>query len=136
MAVTVVWEARFETGIDAIDTQHRKLFALAQRAFDAHAAGDVSATRLHVIELYSYTRRHFDDEEAAMVAAGYPKLEAHLALHEALVARLDTVAVADAPADVLQWSVRALIFDWLMDHISVADRAFAEYVRARAVPAG
>lgn len=118
-------------GIDQVDTEHRQLFAIIQRVEDALGCeGDLVQVLAFaaVQELLDYTRSHFASEERLMRDAGYPRLEEHLHLHTHLLQTVDAMALKielGDPGACLDLS--RFLFTWLIDHILLEDRLFAEF---------
>ena len=118
-------------GIDQVDAEHRQLFAIIQRVEDALGCeGDLVQVLAFaaVQELLDYTRSHFASEERLMRDAGYPRLEEHLHLHTNLLQTVDAMALKIAlgdPGACLDLS--RFLFTWLIDHILLEDRLFAEF---------
>lgn len=62
-----VWNAHYETGIDAIDAQHRHLFDVINRLAAWFKNGHAEAGARGALQfLGDYTREHFEVEEAFM----------------------------------------------------------------------
>lgn len=118
-------------GIDQVDAEHRQLFAIIQRVEDALGCeGDLVQVLAFaaVQELLDYTRSHFASEERLMRDAGYPRLEEHLHLHTNLLQTVDAMALKielGDPGACLDLS--RFLFTWLIDHILLEDRLFAEF---------
>lgn len=79
-----VWDKRLETGIEAIDAQHRELF----KRFDAlelaiYESRTRATTELVMMIEYldRYVKEHFDLEEDLMMKAHYPDFSRHRAEH-------------------------------------------------------
>ena len=65
------WDESFRIGVEQIDRQHKKLFALRNQLFESCCTeNSVHAEKFHSIlsELFEYTRYHFEAEEELMQA--------------------------------------------------------------------
>ena len=64
----LVWSDRFETKIELVDTQHKRLCALLNRLADsfAHNMPNEAMVARALQELLDYAHQHFSDEEALM----------------------------------------------------------------------
>jgi len=81
-----VWQEIYSVGVEAIDNQHKRLFAIANRFHAAYKQGaGRSALAAIFKELVDYTVMHFSDEERMMLECGYPDYDRHKANHEKLV---------------------------------------------------
>jgi hemerythrin len=120
------------TGIDSIDDQHRALIRWA------HALKSMETTetgRSVVIKtaqfLIAYARYHFDAEEYAMVASGYQEIAKHRREHSMMRRQLNEISEAikgkQESANGSMMSLQRLIQNWLQNHISSTDLAFARF---------
>ena len=90
------WEDRFGVGINTIDQQHQRLFALINQLHDAIERCEQLATLEAVLceldavtatigELIDYARYHFSTEEDYMRRYEYPDRLSHQAQHQQFV---------------------------------------------------
>jgi len=125
-----VWNDRFLTGIESVDTQHRHLFDVANQVgemlIEARPA-DPAAIEAVFHELAAYANQHFKDEETLMQAAGMDELHFrhHVGSHREFVEQVKTMwaqrASMTAPAEILH----GFLVAWLSYHILGEDQAMA-----------
>jgi hemerythrin-like metal-binding protein len=127
---TFAWNPRFFTGIDSVDAQHHGLVDLTNRLGEMMVKGDaMSEGRLQTLfmELSTYAREHFSDEERLMREAGLdPRhVEAHTKHHHQFVEQLASMWRARSamrnPAEV----VHGFLSAWLAFHILGEDQVMA-----------
>lgn len=125
------WTPDLETGNEAIDGQHRSLFALANELQDAidreGPACDVVVD--FVWQLADYVVQHFADEQDLMAEADYPELPVHRSLHDQLTGetmRITARMMNDEPVSATE--LAPLVTRWLREHIGAADKRFAAYL--------
>lgn len=128
------WTPDLETGNEAIDSQHRSLFALANELQDAidreGPACDVVVD--FVWQLADYVVQHFADEQDLMAEADYPELPVHRSLHDQLTGetmRITARMMNDEPVSATE--LAPLVTRWLREHIGAADKRFAAYLAER-----
>jgi hypothetical protein len=63
----IEWKDSFKLGDAEIDTQHQQLFALANEFLQASGKAELT---LCAIQLYKYTREHFEVEEGERFVRG------------------------------------------------------------------
>ncbi len=120
------------TGIPGIDHQHRALIHWARTInnFGANGANRKIVKRAAQF-LIAYASYHFDSEEYAMVAACYDGIASHNREHGMMRRQLARLAAAiNANGDDVNGNVSSLqklILDWIQNHISHTDMAFARY---------
>jgi hemerythrin len=127
------WEAKLETGVERIDSQHRELYRLVNLILDPGEETKIEDT-LKFLE--SYVMRHFVDEEALQVASQYPGLPDHKEIHTNFIrtfldlkARLIQAETEEA-REIVVLSLNGAVVDWLGNHIMVHDRHFAEWYKS------
>lgn len=65
----LVWSDKFETKINIVDTQHKKLVSLLNELYEKLESGEISDATLDNImqQLLDYSSKHFIDEEMLML---------------------------------------------------------------------
>lgn len=121
------WNPTLETGVELLDDQHKRLFALINALHVAiHATGDQSDTVADALyELTEYVTEHFEDEEALMSANAYESLAAHHEMHQRLTQKtLGYMAryVNDDTVSLVE--LVEFLNSWLQHHIIEQDCHF------------
>ena len=130
-------ESRIQRGqvyaldIDEIDAQHGMLFDYLDALESAMDAEESWVVVHDIIEkLGHWAAIHFSVEEALMSILDFPEAARHAADHRAfeqgLEARRANLLRHDLARDTAEW-LRA----WLVEHIGIADRKYAEFFRRR-----
>ncbi|MFY7905669.1 MAG: bacteriohemerythrin, partial [Burkholderiaceae bacterium] len=114
------WSSLFETGLEEVDAQHRRLVALVnQLGADAHS-GDPVRIDQALAELADYTVYHFHCEERVMVESGVSALHAdrHRATHQRFVAQVvEWIHRRQAGETLQRGALVEFLADWLVFHI-------------------
>lgn len=116
------------TGIPGLDRDHEQMFALIGGLRAAVGGGQLHIDARMAAELASYSERHMADEEAIMVAIGYPGLEDHRQEHH--LARAILLGFRNDHQDgrlVEAATVLEFLERWLGTHIAVVDVAMARF---------
>jgi hemerythrin len=119
-----------ETGIPAIDDQHKELFRQVDILLDNSKADRVPQTLKFLGE---YVKKHFGDEQAMHLKSKYPKTAEHKKMHADFVAAYTKMVeeyTADSPnklATLLK--INKTVLDWLKHHIMIEDKDFATYYK-------
>jgi hemerythrin len=123
------WSSLIEVGCPRLDAQHKELFELAA-AFNG--SGDEVRVKKSVAALCEHVKVHFREEEALMLAAGFPGYEAHRQQHDEcrkmLIRLLDEARTMSL--DQLATEVKFLINGWIYGHILTADLEYIPYLRS------
>jgi len=126
------WNKGLVTGVSLIDDQHKAIFALCDELVSAKKWDEGPDMVMDAVTFLAYyVIRHFETEERLQKETNYPWRKAHTEKHQMflkevamLKLRLDT----DGPTPELAWMVRALVVNWLMEHIEKEDKAFVDYI--------
>lgn len=122
-------------GVDDIDAQHRRLFELANLALEPSLGGTDATFFSSLAFLSEYVNYHFAAEELAMTQSGYPATHQHCRWHaefRQLVAELLELSLEAADITELKVRLADAIGVWFAQHIRVADKALAAYLREHA----
>jgi len=127
----IPWSDDYLTGLTAIDTDHRMLFALVNDLNARVTSGDRSGIGLALQTLSDYVDYHFSREEKAMEAAGYQDLVAHVKRHRKLAETVDSLVLmhAENPDALDGEEVMTFLGGWLTGHILESDMAYVPHLR-------
>ena len=126
------WTRDYAVGIEQIDQEHRKLFALVEGMHQAMLAGKGKQTLQSLLaDLIEYTVYHFSHEEGLMERIGYPDLEEHRRQHEDLRAKVRYLQVRSASGEAtMTIEVTQFLIEWLKQHTTTSDRRIGEHLQA------
>ncbi len=117
-----------------VDHQHRGLFDAVNAFHDAVAAGQEAglvATTLDVLQAYG--AEHFAEEESMLEQHAYPRLEPHRRQHQLFLQQITAFrGQLVAGGSGLGHSMSQFLGSWLVNHIMVADKAYASFLRGSA----
>jgi hemerythrin len=129
MAVAV-WNNRFETGVEIIDTQHKRLFDAVNKLHDSFKTGTAQAQVKESLDfLVKYTVEHFQTEEKFMKDMGYPKVTSHMAEHAQLVDQAKGLQAKLAEGKPMTMEVTRFLAEWLKHHINEVDMGYVQFMR-------
>jgi hemerythrin len=120
-------KANFYTGIELIDREHKRLFDIAESAYQLLQNDFIADKYDEAIallqELIDYTKTHFADEEKYMEETGYRRILSQKVMHKEFIDKLDSIDMNDVDADPVHTINEILKFlnDWLIEHILKMD---------------
>ena len=129
----LVWSEDYRVGVDDIDDQHRELFNLVNRLRGAVAEGG-DGLRTVFEELERYTFKHFTDEEALMMASGYPGFVEHARSHARFVEFVARERQKFLDGTVPGPGMLDFLNEWLVRHIERDDQLAADFYLDRMPP--
>jgi hemerythrin len=136
--MAIEWTPRLALGVETIDLQHKELFKRVNDLVSAMEAvrGEAEVRRI-LSFLGDYVLTHFEAEERLMRHHAYPDLGKHKAIHDAFVKDLGALkaqVVKDGPSAAIAVQLNGRVCGWLLDHIGVTDRAFAQFLAKSSKP--
>lgn len=128
------WNPQLDTGIAAIDHQHRRLVGLLARLFKAMQDGAGSEVLEEILSgLEEYTREHFATEEQLMARHAYPEAASHSQAHELFRHKLAQLGRQSREQHQGVLSIQVILFlrSWLTEHIGSVDQEFSQFLLER-----
>jgi hemerythrin len=127
----IKWREGYNTGIAQFDNEHHKIVELINLMFEAvRDKSGKEVTEKVCNDAVAYTGYHFDNEEKAMQAAGYPGLEEQIAEHSRLKAealRFQAMISTNFPEGTSEFY--RFLRDWLIKHIQECDKKYGPYLQ-------
>lgn len=133
----IEWDASFSVNNVEIDNQHKEWINIYNKMHDSLTTADSAAYQKAATEviqaMLEYSRKHFSFEEEYMRKIGYPDFVEHYRLHK----DFDTLIYTynrdiQEGRVVLNSQVLKVIENWLLDHILVEDKKYAEHLDSMA----
>lgn len=121
------WSDDFSVGIPEIDNQHKMLFELINRVFQAALHQEHKSSISEILDtLVDYTRSHFVLEEKLLLAASYANLSEHQQEHRRFVEKMESVVRKFLLEEkVVTFELINFLKHWLKEHILETDMAYA-----------
>lgn len=132
MSNQLVWQERYNLGVEIIDKEHKKLFGILNKLFDFGKQEEKSQWVCQ--EAIKYFRdhaiQHFADEEAYMLSINYEGLEMHRRIHKNFRER--TLPALERELELTNYSEEAVdhflsvCAGWLIGHSLTEDYAIVK----------
>ena len=125
----VTWNKTYATGIELIDTQHRKLVSLTNELYRACLSGnDGDVFREAMKSMVEYVRFHFSAEQKLLEHINFPGHSNHKKQHDTLILNiLDAVQDYKEGRPFVPNNFVRTLKDWVFGHIAVHDKIYAAY---------
>lgn len=125
----ITWTSDLDTGIDVIDTQHRRIVDYINRLEVVIERQDAGAVGPILEDLGEYCLSHFAFEESLQAQAGYKFAEAHKSTHEIFARRLAKYQEKHNAGEDVAKLLHAMLSTWLVHHIKRDDMDYVPEVR-------
>jgi hemerythrin len=131
----LVWSDDYNTGIRAIDEDHKQLLNLVNNLRAAVLCNTGEEFERHTLqELAAYTGYHFDKEEALMQQYDYPDFEGHKAQHDQFKQYVHGfVTRYEEQGEKVLEDVADHLTRWLLQHINGTDMQYVPFFKEKGV---
>ena len=130
------WNKDWEIGIPEIDTQHKRLIAIANELYDVATkeGPNFHDNMAKVLKSFlDYTVYHFSNEEKFQEKYGYAGLKMHKVAHDQFISEVDN-AIKKIERGASQKDAFVFydyIANWVITHIGKADPIWAKFVKSQ-----
>lgn len=126
----LVWTDQLSVGIESIDSQHKRLFAIGNRlAGLSHQTSDNQNVVAGVYqELLDYTKYHFQHEEELMSQQNYADSAEHLRQHAEFLREIEQFGKRLEQGQDNAMNLAKFVHKWLLEHIGREDKALGVFL--------
>lgn len=132
----VIWDEKFNIGVDVVDKAHAKLFRIVNKLLDISKEPNapLSTYKEGLKYLETYSMAHFSEEESYMRSIRYKEYPNHKRIHDnfrdkTLIALKKDLELSNYSSTAVERFVETLV-TWLSEHIMMEDQAIV----GKAVP--
>lgn len=128
----ITWDKTLSVGVQDLDEDHQKLFAIYNQFVDGLTTGQSHTVLVGYLNaLIHETLVHYQHEEKLFGLLHYPDAAEHQKEHHALIVEATKICEAIRKDSHTVISLEMAIFfkNWLLHHIEHADKKYAEYLR-------
>lgn len=128
----LTWSTTFETGVEAIDRDHRRIIENYEKLYQLMKTGQGHAYYEELLLFLSdYINVHFENEERFQIEIGYNLYEAHKKRHEFFKEKITSFIDAKHEPVSNQDLIKLNLFvkDWLIQHIFFEDMKIGAFYK-------
>lgn len=126
--MAIEWTNDLNTGIDVIDSQHKRIVDYINNLENAIKQQDRLSVGRVLDELVDYTMSHFAFEENLQEEARYQLAKPHKAVHDLFVKRIATYQQRHKTGEDVAEQLLGMLGTWLVHHIKRDDMAYVSEV--------
>jgi hemerythrin len=126
-----IWRDTYDVGIEAIDSQHKQLFSLANRV--AEATDEKEITHLLML-FYKHIRKHFTAEEEFMRQIEYSEYPNHVQCHNEMLDSLIELSDKVQSRICRPLDIENFVDHWVMEHILTEDLKLVHALQNQTFP--
>ena len=121
------WILEYNTGIDVIDDQHKRILDYINEIDDVSVKTDRARIRQILDNIIDYTQSHFTFEESLQEEAGYKYRVPHKRVHDLFIKKIENYRDRFEEGHSIESELNDVLAKWLINHIQHDD---ADYVGA------
>jgi hemerythrin len=127
----LVWDAKFEFGIQEIDEQHKKWLSILNNFYDHLYDSNMENVLLDLVnEALNYTHFHFREEEKFLAKINYPHLQEQKQKHSEIAEMLSSFKNnIIGKKMVVSITITNELKKWFKEHILIEDMKYAEFYK-------
>ncbi len=127
------WTHELALKLEPMDTGHRVLLEKVNGLLQAVSSRDANAVAAALQAVTAEAKRHFAEEEAQMLAAGYPERARHVEHHHSLLRGLTELRSTLGTARSFDFSMGSFVYleRWFVPHVTRQDARFARFLATR-----
>jgi hemerythrin-like metal-binding protein len=116
------WQNEYCLGHDVIDSEHKKLFEIANKIFAINnPQTDSKIIEQLIHQLYDYMRYHFGHEEEYMDEVSFEKIEQHKKRHGEIIEEMNKILNESRDFNILELKLVYVMQKWVLIHILEED---------------
>ena len=123
------WVPEYNTGIDVIDDQHKRILDYINEIDGVNANTDRERIKEVLDNIIDYTQSHFTFEESLQEEAGYKYRVPHKRVHDLFIKKIETYRERFLAGDSIESELNEVLAKWLINHIQHDDQDYADAVR-------
>ena len=121
------WIPEYNTGIDVIDDQHKRILDYINEIVEINDGTDRARVKQILDNIIDYTQSHFTFEESLQEEAGYQYRVPHKRVHDLFIKKIETYRERFELGHEIDKELHEALSKWLINHIRHDD---ADYVGA------
>lgn len=119
------WIAEYNTGIEVIDDQHKRILEYINEIENIHIMIDRVKVKGILDNIIDYTQSHFTFEESLQEEADYQYRIPHKRVHDLFIKKIESYRSRFEQGDSIESELHEVLSKWLINHIQHDD---ADYV--------
>lgn len=136
--MTLLWMESLATGVEIIDSQHKRFLELinelkrtfAQRENEAITEENRLEVYRSLLRLRDYAFFHFGTEERFMLGAKYPEFIQHKSRHDDFIKALFDMEQQVLAGTLVPGAIIEYAMDWYREHIGKVDQQMGNFLKA------
>ena len=113
------WIPEYNTGIDVIDDQHKRILDYINEIVEINDGTDRARVKQILDNIIDYTQSHFTFEESLQEEAGYQYRVPHKRVHDLFIKKIETYRDRFEMGQSIEGELHEVLSQWLINHIGL-----------------
>ena len=127
------WQPEYNTGIDVIDDQHKRILDFINEIEDVNELTDRQRIKQILNNIIDYTQSHFTFEESLQEEADYKYRVPHKRVHDLFIKRIAEYRDRFEAGHSIEKELHEVLSKWLINHIQHDDADYVGAVKANMI---
>ncbi|MFU8925875.1 bacteriohemerythrin [Acinetobacter puyangensis] len=125
------WLSEYDTGIEVIDEQHKRIVDYINDLEDVLSMGNYQRFQIQEVlnNIIDYTQSHFTFEESLQEEANYKYRVPHKRVHDLFIRKVESYRERFNAGESIEQELHQLLCSWLINHIKHDDRDYVGAVK-------
>ena len=123
------WRPEFNTGINVIDEQHKKILNYINELECGNGQTDRQKIKKILDQLIEYTQSHFSFEESLQKEVNYQFHIPHKRVHDLFLKKIENYRLRFEEGEDIHRELHEILAKWLINHIQYDDSGYVEAVK-------
>lgn len=123
------WEPAYDTGIEVIDDQHKRILDYINEIEDVRTSHDRQKIKEVLDNIIDYTQSHFTFEESLQEEAQYKYCVPHKRVHDLFIKKIENYRDRFLMGQEIEEELHQVLTKWLINHIQHDDEDYVGAVK-------
>ncbi|WP_269915258.1 bacteriohemerythrin [Acinetobacter sp. HY1485] len=123
------WQPAYDTGIEVIDDQHKRILDYINEIEDVRTSHDRQKIKEVLDNIIDYTQSHFTFEESLQEEAQYKYCVPHKRVHDLFIKKIENYRDRFLMGQEIEEELHQVLTKWLINHIQHDDEDYVGAVK-------
>ena len=123
------WRSEYNTGIEVIDDQHKRILDYINEIEDVRSTHDQVKIKEVLDNIIDYTQSHFTFEESLQEEAEYKYRVPHKRVHDLFIKKIENYRDRFLMGQAIEEELHQILTKWLINHIQHDDEDYVGAVK-------
>ncbi len=129
MTEPIKWHEKYSVGCQMIDIQHKRLFELTNKLYEAlHNEKNKKIIEYTILQMKYYSVYHFITEELLFEKYDYPLKNEHINEHQKFIDKVNDFMERYKTEKDIGFEILQFLKEWIIEHVIASDSKYTECI--------